>query len=132
MSALTAVLLGGLALTFPARAPVPPEAKPDPMGRGYVGVTLAEGCTVSRVEPNTPAERAGLRSGDVIVRVGTLHPTTYDQAVLHICSFRPGAVVEIEVRRGTEMKTFKVKLAARPLELGNPNDERVPVPIIDD
>ena len=52
--------------------------------------------------------------------------------IAHICSFRPGAVVEIEVQRGSERKTFKVKLATRPLELDqhriNPNN---PI-IIDD
>ena len=120
MSALTAtvLLLGGLTYTL---APVPPEVRPDPMARGYVGITLGEGVVVQGIEPNTPAAKSGLRQGDVIVRVGTLTPSSYEQVVAHICSFRPGAVVEVEVQRGNERKTFKVTLACRPPELDLPN-----------
>ena len=117
MSAITALVLGSL--TY-ALAPVPPEAAPDPMGRGYLGITLGEGVVVERVEPGKPAAKAGMRSGDVIVRVGTLHPNNYTDVITHVCSFRPGAIVEIEVRRGSERKTFKVKLGMRPAELDPP------------
>ena len=119
MTAITAILLG--ALSVQTRAPVPPEAKPDPLARGYMGITVGTGSmTIERVEPNLPADKAGLKSGDAILRVGTLEPTNFDQVIAHITSFRPGAVVEIEVQRGTERRTFKVKLASRPQELDRP------------
>jgi S1-C subfamily serine protease len=115
ITAITATLLGSL--TF-ALAPVPPEIKPDPLARGYMGITVSTGAlTIDRVEPGLPAAKSGLRAGDLIVRVGTLEPREFEQVVAHICSFRPGAVVEIEVQRGTERKVFKVKLASRPEEL---------------
>src|SRR5262245_32470406 len=115
MSGLTACVLASL--TF-VRAPVPPEQPPDPLARGYMGITVQTGAlTIERVEPGLPASKAGVRTGDVIVRVGTLEPTNFDQVVAHICSFRPGAVVEMEVQRGSERKSFKVKLACRPPEL---------------
>src|SRR3954471_19512551 len=104
MLAITAILLGGL--TFPARAPVPPEAKPDPLARGYMGITVGTGSlTIDRVEPNLPAHKAGLKAGDAILRVGTLEPQTFEQVIAQITSYRPGAVVEIEVQRGGERKT---------------------------
>jgi S1-C subfamily serine protease len=118
MLTILAILLGGL--SYQTRAPVPRETPADPLARGYVGITLGQGIVVSEVAPKMPADKAGLKAGDVIVRVGTLEPTTYEQVVAHICSFRPGAVVEIEVQRGTERKTFKVKLADRPPELDLP------------
>ena len=60
----------------------------------------------------------------MIARVGTLYPQVFDQVVANICSYRPGAVVEIEVRRGTENKVFKVVLATRPPETDVPG--RIP------
>jgi S1-C subfamily serine protease len=114
-SALTACLFSPLMFVL---APIPPEPTPDPMARGYMGITVQTGgLTIERVEPKLPAAKAGLRSGDVLLRVGTLEPREFEQVVSHICSFRPGAVVEIEVQRGSERKTFKVKLASRPQEL---------------
>jgi S1-C subfamily serine protease len=127
MSAMTAILLGSL--TFPALAPVPPELKPDPMARGYMGITVGTGqLTIERVEPKMPAAKAGLRSGDVLLRVGTLEPRTFDEVIAQITSYRPGAVIEIEVQRGSERKTFKVKLACRPLELDQPSYPIEPFP----
>ena len=117
MTTLTGItcLLGSLMLT---RAPVPPERAPDPMGRGYMGIQVQTGgLMIDRVEPSTPAAKAGLRSGDVLVRVGTLEPREFQQVVAHVTAFRPGAIIEIEVKRGGELKTFKLKLAARPPEL---------------
>lgn len=129
MTALT-VLLG--AITFHTLAPVPPAVPPDPMARGYMGVSVGNGTlTVERVEPGLPAQKSGLRAGDVIVRVGTLQPQTFEQVITHITTFRPGAVIEIEVQRGTERKMFKMKLACRPPELDLPNRYPLPVPIED-
>ncbi len=128
MFAITACLfsLGGLA--SPALTPVPREPPPDPLARGYLGVTVGTGSlTVSEVTAKTPADKAGLKAGDVITRVGTLEPQNFDQVVAHITSFRPGAVLEIEVMRGSERKTFKVKLAPRPVELDVP---RYPIELI--
>lgn len=129
MSAITALLLGGMTFTF---APVPPDPPPDPLARGYMGITLTTGSVaVERVEARTPAAQAGLRAGDVLVRIGSVPARDTDQVIAHICSFRPGAVVEIEVQRGAERKTVKVKLGCRPADLDLPN--RYPVPIqIDD
>src|SRR5262245_31078871 len=127
MLAIVALLLG---LSLDTRAPVPPEARPDPLARGYMGITVGTGSlTISEVSPKTPADRAGLKSGDAIVRVGTLEPANFDQVIAHVTSFRPGAVVEIEVQRGTERKTFKVKLASRPLEIDQPRPYPIePIP----
>ena len=115
MSGITATLLGSLTFIL---APVPPEAKPDPTARGYMGITVSTtGLTIDAVEPGKPAAKSGLRSGDLILRVGTLEPREFNQVVAHICSFRPGAVVEIEIQRGSEKKVFHVKLTTRPTDL---------------
>lgn len=122
ISGLTACLLGNVLL---ALAPVPPEPPPDPMARGYMGITVQTGgLAIESVQPGMPAAKSGLQGGDIIMRVGTLEPREFDQVVSHICSFRPGAVVEIEVQRGDQRRTFKVKLACRPADLDLPNRQR--------
>ena len=130
MSTLTGITCVLASLTF-TRAPVPPPPEPDPMARGYIGITVQTGgLMIDRVEPKMPGEKAGLQAGDVIVRVGTLEPREFSQVVSHVCAFRPGAIVEIEVQRGKTRKTFKLKLTTRPPELDAPP---VPLPIdIDD
>jgi S1-C subfamily serine protease len=124
MSAIAALVFANVLFagtTVPVRAPVPPDTLPDPLARGYLGISIGhETVTVERVETATPAAKAGLQAGDVLVRVGTEPARTTEQVISHICSFRPGSVVEIEVQRGAERKTFKVKLGCRPEALDHP------------
>jgi S1-C subfamily serine protease len=128
MSTLAINVLAGLTLTL---APVPQGPRPDPLGRGYMGVWFeGQSLTINRVEPNLPGAKAGLRSGDVIVRVNELQAQSTQQVIDHVCSFRPGATIEMEVQRGNERKIFHVKLGCRPAE---PNAKAVPAqPIIID
>lgn len=125
MSAITNCLLASLLFV---RAPIPPEAPPDPLGRGYMGIRVGDLGTlvISSVEENGPAKAIGIRPNDRIVRVGTLHPQQFAEVVNHVCSFRPGAIIEVEVQRGEERKVFKLKLACRP-----PDADQRPYPIPD-
>jgi S1-C subfamily serine protease len=128
MTALTHFVFGWL--TF-AVAPVPPEPPPDPLGKGYLGITVSnESLAVSEVQPGLPASKAGLRPGDVITRVGNHQPRVFQEVVSQICSYRPGAVIEVEVQRGKERKIFQVKLTSRPADLDSPGRlPGIPVPI---
>jgi S1-C subfamily serine protease len=118
ITVLVANVFAGLTLTL---APVPQEPKPDPLGRGYLGVWfMGQSLTIDRVEPNLPGAKAGLRSGDVIVRVNTHQAQSTQQVIDHVCSFRPGALIEMEVQRGGERKVVRVKLGARPPEANQP------------
>src|SRR5438093_539991 len=58
MTGITACLLASLTLV---RAPVPPEAPPDPTARGHLRLTGGEGATVDAVTPGLPAARARAR-----------------------------------------------------------------------
>lgn len=125
MSALTASVLG-MVMASPVLAPVPPEPPPDPMAKGYLGIRFGGGggldsLLIDKVEPNQPAAKAGIRAGDMIVRVNDLRPQENKQVIAHVCAFRPGAVIEVEVQRGDERKAFKIKLGTRP-----PDINRVP------
>jgi S1-C subfamily serine protease len=110
-------------MTVPVLAPVPPEPPQDPLAKGYLGIWFSTSgaevsLTIDRTEPGQAAAKAGLRAGDRVVRVNSLQPQATQQLIDHVCTFRPGAVIEVEVQRGDERKTFKVKLGTRPLDAG--------------
>lgn len=122
MSGITASILG-IALFSPVLSPVPPEPQPDPFAKGYLGIYFTgtgpgTSLAIDRLVPNEGAARAGLRPGDVIVRVNNLRPRETDEIINHVVTFRPGSVLEVEVVRSGEHKTFKVKLGIRPPDAG--------------
>jgi S1-C subfamily serine protease len=130
MSAATTLLIGTL-MFVPVAAPVPADAPPDPLGLGYLGAYFisdgsANPLTIDRADPNTPAQKAGLTKGDLIVRFGSLEPKTFEELRTHIMAYRPGAVVEVEVERNGERRAVKVTLAMRP-----PDPGRTPYPVPD-
>ena len=63
------------------------------------------------VSPSGPAGRAGIEVDDIIVRIGDY--TIEENGSFYNCLFKysPGDTVEIEVYRGTELRTFTVTLA---------------------
>ncbi|HEU4407111.1 MAG TPA: trypsin-like peptidase domain-containing protein [Polyangiaceae bacterium] len=96
------------------------------------GLEHARGALVGEVEPGGPAAEAGLEAGDVIVRVGAdevRHGTDLPRLVAR---HAPGETVPIEVRRGSEAKTFSVKLGRlgtpeAAVDRGRPADKGDPV-----
>lgn len=88
------------------------------------------GALIARVQPGTPAERAGLRGGsrraayngldlalggDLVIRIGT-HPVRNAEDVSRIVTdrLRPGQTVPFVVVRGGSRVTVPVELAERP------------------
>jgi S1-C subfamily serine protease len=74
----------------------------------------ASGTVVDGVQPGTPAEKAGLRAGDVIVKIGNhdVHNTGDLQQAL--IDEPPGTKVTITYYRGNDQKTTDVTLTSRP------------------
>jgi S1-C subfamily serine protease len=96
----------------------------------HFGLKVAKGVWVQEVTPGGPAERAGLRGGsgsevfqgvpfsrggDVITKVGDETIANSDDLSSAIARFKPGQTVDIEIHRGGETQTIKVKLDERPL-----------------
>jgi S1-C subfamily serine protease len=110
-----AILL--LTASVAVAAPLPREPLPDPIGRGYVGIYFGQGpLSVGQVIPGTPAEKVGMKPGDVFVRVGTFEPKDRAQLQQFLSSIRPGTPMLVTVRRGEETKSMIVRLAARPAD----------------
>ena len=67
---------------------------------------------ITRVFRNTPAERAGIHKGDLLVRVEDTEVTAYTlQTAVDIMRGDIGQEVEIEVKRGNDYITFHVPRA---------------------
>lgn len=110
-------LFASLLLSTTLSAPLPPEPKPDPLAWGYMGVRVhQESLIVSSVEPNTPANKAGLLAGDEIVEVGLLKPKIFDEVVQRVCDFRPGTRIKVVVARGEKQVSVTLELVARPTD----------------
>jgi S1-C subfamily serine protease len=90
------------------------------------------GAWVQGVTPGGPAERAGLRGGDrreqfqarnyvpggdVIVSVGGHAVRDEDDVAKALVQLAPGTEVDLQVMRGGDRRTVRVKLGERPLDI---------------
>ena len=73
----------------------------------------AEGVLVARVVPDSPADRAGLRKGDVIVSFAARNVTSPQRLSELVGDAREDESVSIIVVRGGERRTLSARLAAR-------------------
>ena len=100
--------------------------------RGYLGVNLRsidrqiaqaqnlnvnEGAGLDRVEPGTPAEQAGLRTGDVITKIGDQTIRNAGDVSNALARYRSGQKVNVEYVRGQEARTTEITLGDRPANL---------------
>src|SRR2546421_24242 len=83
----------------------------------YLGVSIdatAANARVAGVRPSTPAQRAGLKAGDVVTALGGKPVTTGDELASAIAAHKPGDTVSVTYTRGGKSHTVSVKLATRP------------------
>ena len=86
---------------------------------GVSGEDAKDGCRVTEVMSENPAERAGLKTGDVITKVESDKIGSYDELVIMLAKHKAGEEVAVEFLRNGERQTQKVKLVAR-----NPSPKR--------
>jgi putative serine protease PepD len=80
-----------------------------------VGIASAStGVEVTQVRPGTPASSAGLRTGDVIVRIDGRKVTNAGELGQAVDAKRPGDTVKLTYTRNGSTHTVSVKLAVRP------------------
>lgn len=83
-----------------------------------VGIEQAEGgVRVKQVMVDTPAERAKLRAGDVIVKVDAEAVVQPDKLIAYLAQKGVGENVTLGIRRDGRLESFKLALEARPDEL---------------
>jgi putative serine protease PepD len=83
----------------------------------YLGVSLDSSATAARVaqvQPGTPAQKAHMRTGDVVTAVGGTTVDSAEALTRAIDSHKPGETVNVTIRRNGKKITAQVKLASRP------------------
>ncbi|MDW8263545.1 MAG: trypsin-like peptidase domain-containing protein, partial [Phycisphaerales bacterium] len=70
----------------------------------------AKNCRLGEITPDSPAERAGLKAGDVILKFDGTEVASYADMVRQLQKRKPGEEVDLEVRRGDEILKLKVVL----------------------
>ena len=99
--------------------------------RAYFKAPHGRGVLVSKVEDDTPADRAGLRAGDVIISVDGKPVTNRGDIGSALMEKEPGDTVEVRIVRDGAQKTINVEVAerstpkARHGELALPDDDSV-------
>jgi serine protease Do len=79
---------------------------------GWIGITIEDqtdrGAIIRRVERNSPAERAGLKEGDVIVEFNRQEVIGVQQLTRLVRETPTGRTVDVKVRRDNRDETLKV------------------------
>ena len=110
--------------------------------RGFLGVNIQDlnpelskqfklssehGALVSEVTPDSPADKAGLKSGDVIVKFNGSEVTDSRHLKLQVGETAPGSSVAVEVQREGVTKSLNVTLKQLPgdkVAKASSNDEK--------
>lgn len=68
--------------------------------------------TVDKVFPNSPAKRAGIEDGDVILKIDGIAAEQMSDVVDQVSSSSAGDVLEVQIMRDDKEHSFKVKLVS--------------------
>ena len=79
----------------------------------YFGVKAAEGVLILKVLEDTPAEKAGLKPGDVIVKFNEKNISDASDVTKLLADMEKGDKADIQVIRHKNKQTLKVELEAR-------------------
>ena len=78
------------------------------------GVGGTEGGVVTEISPGGPAETAGIRIGDVVLRIGREHTPDARAMLRQLARFPPGSVAPVMLWRAGRTLTVDLTLAAFP------------------
>jgi serine protease Do len=92
------------------------------MGKA-LGLDNTDGVLIGDVTPNGPAAKAGLKPGDVIIKVNGESVPDSAALRLHISETAPDTTVALNVRRGSSTIDLNVKLGELPADREQAKDE---------
>lgn len=83
----------------------------------YFGASKGKGALIEKVESDSPAEKAGLRAGDVIIAMDGKRIKSYEDVTEFLADAKPGDAARVTVLRDRQETTLEVTL-------GEPDDAR--------
>lgn len=89
--------------------PAPPRAYV-----GAAGVDGAPGCRLTSIDKDSPAARAGLKVGDVVLKVDDREIKVSASFLRWVADATPGETLNLEVKRGDQLLALDVKVESRP------------------
>ena len=110
----------GVGFAVPAntvREVLPALSRGERIERPYLGVTTAthpDGAEIQSVTPGSPAEAAGLESGEVITSVDGRPVRDPGEVAEAVSANKPGDTVEVTVTDGGQERTVDVEVGTRP------------------
>ncbi len=90
-----------------------------PVADGWLGVYLdteRDEAVIAEAMPGSPAAKAGLQAGDVMLAVGDTATPTRDAFIAAIRACKAGDSVRLKIRRGKDESIVVVKLGERPAD----------------
>jgi serine protease Do len=90
-----------------------------PMLAQSLGLPVRSGVIVADLETSSPAEKAGLRRGDIILRVGTEKISHLSDWELGVTLARAGEEIELEIWRGGETERLTLLPERSPIQVGD-------------
>ncbi|MBX6375747.1 MAG: trypsin-like peptidase domain-containing protein, partial [Acetobacteraceae bacterium] len=87
-------------------------------GQSAAGAARGGGVEVVEVLPGSPAERAGLRPGDMVVSLEGERVTSGRDLIRRVAALPPGQTVRLEVDRDGRTRQIEVRIGRRPTTPG--------------
>ncbi|MDP9294571.1 MAG: trypsin-like peptidase domain-containing protein [Actinomycetota bacterium] len=112
----------GVGFAVPAdsvRQVIPRLVRDGKIERAYLGLASTEdpsrpGALVRTVNTGTPADRAGVRPGDLVVAISSTRVRNPSDLGKAVNAAKPGDTVTLQIRRGGDTRKLDVKLGTRP------------------
>ena len=76
-----------------------------------IEVSETEGYYVSKIEPNSGAEKGGLKEGDIIKQIDQSKISKFSDLTGYLSTKRPNEIIKVNVLRNGKLKLFNIKLS---------------------